>query len=308
MQKAWILRYGELGLKSRVVRRQFQRALSNNMESLAVNAEISLVQDRIKSMEVVTSGGEKDAVDDLLSHVLGVVAVDPANVIAETISPGVVAKGILDADPRFGEKRTFGVRTKRVGPKGDYKSQQYSSEIGSAMCNLDGSLSVNLTKPDIWVRLVLEPERVWLLGDRIVSAGGLPPGVQGDVLCRVVDEKSMLSAFLIMRRGSRLVPVEGCDEDLLSILKKWDPFIGRRSIVKSPSGEKRWRHPWGVVGLSPEEGEKLVKRRETDVKTVPLSTLEPLCGWIDSEIEDLSKHIREPSLHPCMPNLEAWVS
>jgi hypothetical protein len=54
------------------------------MESLAVNAEISLVQDRIKSMEVVTSDGQKDTVGDLLSHVLGVVAVDPASVIAET--------------------------------------------------------------------------------------------------------------------------------------------------------------------------------------------------------------------------------
>jgi len=278
------------------------------MESLAVNAEISLVQDRIKSMEVVTSNGIKEDVADLLSHVLGVVAVDPANVIAETTSPQEVAKAILDADPKFGVKRTFGVRTKRVGSKGKYSSQQYSGEIGAAMCSLDESLSVNLTKPDIWVRLVLEPERVWLLGDRIVSAGGLPPGVQGDVLCKVVDEKSMLSAFLIMRRGSRLVPVEGCDENLLSILKKWDPFLGRRSIVKNPSGQKRWRHPWGVVGLSTEEGEKLVTRRESDVKTVPLSTLEPLCGWIDSEIADLSKHIREPSLHPCMPNLEAWVS
>ena len=308
MQQAWILRFGELGLKSRVVRRQFQRALSNNMESLAENANISLIKDRIKSMEVVTSDSKKENVDDLLSHVLGVIAVDPAKVISESINPNLVAKAILEDDSRSGQKRTFGVRTKRVGPKGQYRSQEYSREIGAELCELDDSLSVTLSNPDIWVRLVLEPERVWLLGDRIVSAGGLPPGVQGDVLCKVVDEKSLLSAFLIMRRGSRLIPVDGCDEDLLEILRKWDPFLGRRSIVKNPSGEKRWRHPWGVVGLSPEEGESLIKRRENDVKTVPLSTLQPLCGWINTEIEDLSKHIREPSLHPCMPNLEAWVS
>ena len=55
MQQAWILRYGELGLKSRIVRRQFQRALSNNMVNLAKKYQVSLVQDRIKSMEVVTS-------------------------------------------------------------------------------------------------------------------------------------------------------------------------------------------------------------------------------------------------------------
>ena len=44
------------------------------------------------------------------------------------------------------------------------------------------------------------------------------------------------------------------------------------------------------------------------MKTVPLSTLELLCGWTEKEVEDLSKHIREPSLHVCMPNLDAWVS
>ena len=50
MNQAWILRFGELGLKSRVVRRQFQRALANNMERLATNSGVSFFQDRIKSM------------------------------------------------------------------------------------------------------------------------------------------------------------------------------------------------------------------------------------------------------------------
>ena len=48
MQKAWILRYGELGLKSRVVRRQFQRGLANNLEKLAIQYGVSLMADRTK--------------------------------------------------------------------------------------------------------------------------------------------------------------------------------------------------------------------------------------------------------------------
>ena len=164
MQQAWILRYGELGLKSRIVRRQFQRALSNNMETLAVNSQISLVQDRIKSMEVVTSNSPPEDVESLLSHVLGVVAIDPAMVISESIEPSDVAKTILENDELRGKKRTFGVRTKRVGPKGGYSSQEYSGEIGRTMCEQDETLSVDLTNPDIWEKLILEPERVWLLG------------------------------------------------------------------------------------------------------------------------------------------------
>ena len=308
MQQAWILRYGELGLKSRIVRRQFQRALSNNMVNLAKKYQVSLVQDRIKSMEVVTSNSPPEDVENLLCHVLGVVAIDPAKVISDVIDPSKVAKAILENDNLRGQKRTFGVRTKRVGPKGSYSSQGYSGEIGRCMCEQDETLSVNLSNPDIWVRLVLEPERVWLLEERIIAAGGLPPGVQGDVLCRVSDEESLLSTFLIMRRGSRIIPVEGCDEKLLQILLDWDPFVGRTTAILDLQGKVKKRHPWGVVGISVEEGESMIQRPESDVKTVPLSTLEPLCGWTESEVEALSKHIRMPSKNLCMPNLDAWVS
>ena len=195
------------------------------MVNLAKKYQVSLVQDRIKSMEVVTRNSPPEAVENLLCHVLGVVAIDPAKVISDVIDPSKVAKAILENDNLRGQKRTFGVRTKRVGPKGSYSSQGYSGEIGRCMCEQDETLSVNLSNPDIWVRLVLEPERVWLLGERIIAAGGLPPGVQGDVLCRVSDEESLLSTFLIMRRGSRIIPVEGCDEQLYRFCVIGTPFL-----------------------------------------------------------------------------------
>ena len=121
--------------------------------------------------------------------------------ISEDIDPEIVAKLILEKDEMRGQKRTFGVRTKRLGPKGGFKSQEYSAQIGHHMVVNDPSLSVNLREPDVWVRLVLQPNRVWLLGERIQGAGGLPPGVQ-EMFFKVTDEDSMLSSFLVMRRGS----------------------------------------------------------------------------------------------------------
>ena len=308
MQKAWILRYGELGLKSRVVRRQFQSALAKNMESLAVRYGVSIIPDRIRSMEVVTSNSPDEEVENLLSHVLGVVAIDPANLISETIEPEIVAKLILERDPLRGQNRTFGVRTKRIGPKGEYKSQQYSSQIGHFMVKNDDSLTVNLTNPDFWVRLILEPDKIWILGDRVLGAGGLPPGVQGDVLCKITDEETLLSSFLVMRRGSRMIPIDGSDTNLVDVLKQWDPYLGRNTNIRDLNGNIKQRYPWGVVGMSVEQGEALIERNESDVKTVPLSTLEPLCAWTPSEFEALSKHIRNPIQFACMPNLDAWVS
>ena len=38
-------------------------------------------------------------------------------------------------------------------------------------------------------------------------------------------------------------------------------------------GKVKQRHPWGVVGITVEEGESLIQRRESDVKTVPCPLL-----------------------------------
>ena len=50
------------------------------------------------------------------------------------------------------------------------------------------------------------------------------------------------------------------------ILKEWDPYLGRNSNVRDLHGQIRKRHPWGVVGLSVEEGEALIERQESEVK------------------------------------------
>jgi len=307
MEHAWILRFGELGLKSKVVRRQFQRGLYNNMEILAKYNGISLKQDRIISMEVIKSDNNKEIVEDTLCRLLGVVAVDPAIVISNSIDPKEVAKKILDLDENFGKNRTFGVRTKRLGPKENFSTKEYNGQIGYWMLQFDNSLKVNLTNPDIWVRVVLEQNKVWLLSNRLNGAGGLPPGVQGDVLCKITNEDEMIDSFLIMRRGSRLIPVEGSDEKLLGELRKWDPSIGKNSKIKDIEGKIKQRYPWGVIGMSIEEGEKLFTRSQDEVKTVPLSTLEPTCGWTQLEKENLMKHIRNPKEYISMPNFEAWM-
>ena len=72
----------------------------------------------------------------------------------------------------------------------------------------------------------MENDRVSLVEERISGAGGLPAGVQGDVLVQIKERDDMLGAFLIMRRGTRLIPVLDCDEKYIEMLSKFDPFIG----------------------------------------------------------------------------------
>ena len=50
-----------------------------------------------------------------------------------------------------------------------------------------------------------ESASVSLIEKRIPGPGGLPTGVQGDVLVQLQTEEDALSSFLIMRRGSRII-------------------------------------------------------------------------------------------------------
>ncbi|RZD43865.1 MAG: hypothetical protein CXT70_00655, partial [Methanobacteriota archaeon] len=214
-QNSWILRFGELGLKSRPVRRAFQKALRRNLEQLAINSNTPIIHELIRQQEIISSSAPIAVVEDLLCHILGVVAIDRVVVLCEEVTPSVVAKAYLSRDDNEGKARTFGVRVRRVGENKEWNSQTFAGAVGAAMLGEDDSLSVNLREPDMWVKLIMESDRVSLVEARINGAGGLPAGVQGDVLVQIKNRDDLLGAFLIMRRGTRLIPVLDCDEQYI---------------------------------------------------------------------------------------------
>lgn len=306
-QNSWILRFGELGLKSRPVRRAFQKALRRNLEQLAINSNTPIIHELIRQQEIISSSAPIAVVEDLLCHILGVVAIDRVVVLCEEVTPSVVAKAYLSRDDNEGKARTFGVRVRRVGENKEWNSQTFAGAVGAALLAEDDSLSVNLREPDMWVKLIMESDRVSLVEARINGAGGLPAGVQGDVLVQIKNRDDLLGAFLIMRRGTRLIPVLDCDEQYIETLSKFDPFIGSRSHAKDEVGRKIQRPAWGVLGLTKQQAAPFVQKREDAVKTTPLSTLEPLCGWSEEEKVALRKHMEKPSINLSHPDLTSWI-
>ena len=299
MSFTWILRFGEITLKSRPVRRQFHRALFRNLHAIALRRGVVLKTQRLGALHLVISDDDTEAVEEVLSRVLGIVAIDRAEMICENNEVDDVAKIVLAQDIKCGEARTFGVRAKRLGNNPNWNSQTFSGAVGHAMLQRDENLSVDLSNPDMWVKLILEPNRVWFLKGRLPGAGGLPSGVQGDVLCMLNDERDFLNSFLVMRRGCRLIPMKGSDKSAIETLTAWDPFIG---VV---SDERKT--PTGVVGASIEKAEEVIARKEGR-KIVPVCTLDPLCAWTESEKSDLKKHILQPISNPQIIDINAWVS
>ena len=299
MSSTWILRFGEIILKSRPVQKQFNRALFHNLHAIACKRGVSLKAERFGALYLVISDAEPEEVEQVLSRVLGIVAIDRVRIICDDNRPDQIAKFVLENDDRFGQKRTFGVQTKRLGTNYDWNSQSFSAAVGSEILQRDPSLSVDLSNPEMSVKLIIEPERVWLLGEKVSGVGGLPSGVQGDVLCMLKEEKDTLNSFLAMRRGCRLIPMEGSDQTAIDTLAEWDPFIGK------PTDKSK--KPTGVIGASIEDAEKYIAREEGN-KIVPICSLDSLCAWTDSEISHLKKHIEQPLSNPKIMDIYAWVS
>lgn len=307
-QNSWILRFGELGLKSKPVRKAFQKVLRKNLEQLAINSNTPMIHELIRQQEIISSSAPIAVVEDLLCHVLGVVALDRVVILCDELDPSEVAKSFLSRDEKVGKARSFGVRVRRVGENKKWNSQSFSAAVGAALLAEDDSLSVNLREPDMWVKLIMEHDRISLVEKRIQGAGGLPSGVQGDVLIQIKNRDDMLGAFLVMRRGTRLIPVLDCDEELIAMLAKFDPFIGLRSRANNENGKRPQRPAWGVLGLTTEQAAPFVGKHVNAVKTTPLSTLEPLCGWSEEEKIALLNHIEKPSIHISHPDLTSWIN
>ena len=307
-QNSWILRFGELGLKSKSVRGSFQRLLRKNMFELAKNNGITLFHEVIRNQDHVSSPNSVEDVERILSSILGVVAIDRVEKLDCGILPEEVANAVLVNSPNFGKKRTFGVRVKRIAKTGNITSKQYELGIGSEMIRLDSSLSVNLSNPDEWIKLVVEQNHILQIKNRIETCSGLPPGAQGDVLIQINSERKMLEGFLIMRRGVRLIPVLDSKKEFIDLLSNFDPFIGTRTPEHEMQGHAYDRPAWGLIGLSIEEAEPFIGRREEAVKTTPISTLEPLVGWSDKEIDCLMQHFLYPSKNRIHPIISEWIT
>jgi hypothetical protein len=56
-----------------------------------------------------------------------------------------------------------------------------------------------------------------------------------------------------------------------------------------------------------EQAKPHIQRRETAIKTTPLSTLEPLCGWTVAEKASLWQHINAPSKFRPHPDTTSWI-
>ncbi len=296
MEPVWILRIDEIGLKSAPVRRLFTDVMLRSLTAQASARGVKVSFDRSHRLlrAMLSDAEESDAsiFEDSVSHTFGLIAADRTTAVDR--EPEAIINLLDDMGWPDQEIRTFGVRAKRHGPRSGLRSQEFASELGSLVLDRHPHLSVDLTSPDAWIRVALLPDAAHLIDHRVEGPGGLPSGVQGRVEARLEDDDSLLAAWLCMRRGCRIDPIEPIDEEMRQILRKWDAALGDEEMIRR-IGVGPHRDPideaWGVVSTS-DENLLVGSANSSEDRKVPIATLNPLGGWTDEEKREALALIR----------------
>ncbi len=285
-----LVRYCEIALKSTHVRKRFETILERNMRAMLAHDFVSARVLRSYDRFFVETDDTEAAVSSL-RKVFGIASMSVAvtcppdlESISRTVSS--ISKEVL----YYGD--TFAVDARRSGKDFPFTSLDIKKAVGEAVlkANEKKGVKVDLKRP--WKTFYIEVRRkkAYIFTSYIRCHAGLPVGSQGKVVAYVEDERGLISAWLMMKRGCR-VEVEG--DYNIDLLRKYDPFL---KVFEAPSEDVLgYVTGSGIRGISSSDGSK-----------DGLPVYFPTVGLTDSAIDDMVRQMAaERGAHDegCFSNL-----
>ncbi len=281
-----LVRFGEIALKSRYVRRQLRERLVANVQDLFA----------MEGVECVTEADEARIyvhVDDpakarsILIRVFGVVSISPA-----TEGHGDLAtmkQLAVDEAVRAGVAgRTFAVRARRVGSH-PFTSQDLAKEIGGAVLAACPGAKVNLGSPEVEIHVEVRENRGFVFREFWLGPGGLPLGSQGRALALVDGEAGMVAAWMAMKRGCRVVVAAPPGSPDADALRAWEPGLKVLEMAGPERLEELVRIARAGAVFQGTRGRAFDPARRPAV-SVPV--FEPVIGLPDADVAALAARIR----------------
>lgn len=195
-----LVRYGEIGTKSREVRRRMLRLLNQRLRERLAAEDMEASVRPIHGRLVVETETAANAVAAVLGELPGVVSTSPAIRTEPDIDV------IIEATNNLNVGETFGVDANVVGER-DVGSDDVNQDVGAHVEERTGA-AVDLDNPDTWIEIDLRKEAAYVFTERYAGPGGFPIGSQNALAALIsggID--SPVAAHAIMTRGADVVPI-----------------------------------------------------------------------------------------------------
>jgi thiamine biosynthesis protein ThiI len=217
----YLVRYGELGLKSPKVKKRFQSQLKRNIEDAFLSKEVQCISSMDWGRIYLHTDSDAKA-EGILSKIFGITSFSR---VIETTSE---MKDICDTAAQYSKElltrnASFAVRARRTGDH-KFTSQDAAAQVG-----------VNLKSPDVEIFVEIRHNRTFIFSEKIKGPGGFPIGSSGKVLAVISDRKSVYAAWLLAKRGcnTRLFCLDENALGLAAHLKAW--FLYSKPISSESS-------------------------------------------------------------------------
>ncbi|HUA45860.1 MAG TPA: tRNA uracil 4-sulfurtransferase ThiI [Solirubrobacteraceae bacterium] len=194
-----LLMFGELALKGRK-RSSFAAVLERNLRRALRQAGEVELQRRGSSFLVLPPPEGLARALEVAIELPGLSVVQPALRIEPAVEPASLAAVELLRELPV---RSFAVRSRRREKSFPVESMEMSRLVGAAVKDTLG-LAVDLTNPDVELRVDAYARELFVSVDRLRGAGGLPVGTSGRAMVLLsggID--SPVAAYRMMKRGLR---------------------------------------------------------------------------------------------------------
>ncbi|MDQ0221084.1 tRNA uracil 4-sulfurtransferase ThiI [Peribacillus cavernae] len=195
-----IIRYGEISTKKRN-RKGFVDKLKANIRWVLEefsNAKLSANRER---MYILLYGEDPQDIIERLKGVFGIQSLSPALKVGKDIEE-IKSAAVYYFEQLSEKVSTFKITTKRSDKDFPYNTDELNHILGGHLLENTEGITVDVKKPDFNLRVEVRREAIYLTGEVIPGAGGLPLGSSGKAMLMLsggID--SPVAGFLSMKRG-----------------------------------------------------------------------------------------------------------
>lgn len=246
-----LVRYSEIGTKSRQTRKKWENTLIYNIKGYLKIGFRSMFC--LRGRIIILTEEICD-----LKNIFGVASFSPAIRVEQDIEKIKEKAGEIYSGKRFR------VSTRRITKEFPYSSQRVNEIVGEYLVKKGGKVDLENFEEEIGIEFL--NNYVYIYKEKIRGAGGLPVGVQGRVLCFLEDEKDIKAAYLMLKRGCE---IDYCGKDPRELYKY-------STGHKISEYNKETQYVFAVSGKNLDNFEELLETKKEIENTYGMKTLFPM--------------------------------